>query len=912
MARVLPDSKFYVPRPRESLVARARLVALLNRGLRARLTLISAPPGFGKTTLLVEWLAASSSDDRVTAWVSLDPTDNDSGSFWAAVATGIHRAIPDAGATVSMLREAQPPPIETVVTTLVNELGAVRPDIVLVLDDYHVIETAEIHDQVAFLLEHLPPSVHVVITTRADPPFPVARLRAQGQLVEVRAADLRFTRDETAIYLNDAAGLELDASQVAALEKRTEGWIAALQLAALSLQGRDDVAGFITGFTGDDRFVVDYLAEEVLERQPEDVRRFLLRTCILDRLTGALCDAVTGEDGGQTTLEVLDRRNLFVIPLDARREWYRYHHLFADVLRTRLLREEADRVADLHRRASVWFEERGERSEAIRHALAGEDYERAADMIEPAIPGLRQARQEATMRRWLELLPDHLFEVRPVLSVGYVGALMANGEFADVEVLLRGAERWLKPSSDPGGQQPPPSAAMVVVDESEFGRLPSAVALYRAAQAQINGDQEHTEEYARRAFDLAGEDDPLGRGGAAGFLALAHWGSGDLEAAYGFWAEAKVCLERAGHAVDAIGCNRPLAEIRIAQGRLHEAMRTYEQALRMATDHGATVLRGASDLHVGMSELCLEWNDLDAAADHLRRSDDLGDLGGLAQNPYRWRVAMAQLRLTDGDADGALAMLGDAERVFVSEYYPVIRPIPAQAARIHVAQGRLREAEAWVGERGLSVDDGLSYVGEYEHITLARVLLAKGTRTHDTRPIQQAVALLERLLVAAETGGRWRSVIEILVVQALAQKDRGRGAAGLDPLGHALTLAEPEGYTRTFVAEGAPMAAMLQAAARRGMAPEYVRLLLGEFGRSGGRPAAIQRLVEPLSERELDVLRLLASDLDGPGIADELVVGLSTVRTHTKSIYAKLGVNSRRAAVRRGAELGLIAQNGDR
>ena len=743
----------------------------LDRGLRAKLTLISAPPGFGKTTVLAEWLTASDPDDRVTAWLSLDPSDNESGSFWAAVATAIHRALPEAGATLSMLQEAQPPPIERVITTLVNELAAAGCDTVVVLDDYHAIEATEIHDHISFLLEILPPSAHVVITTRSDPPIPLARLRAQGQLVEVRAADLRFTRAETAAYLSQAAQLDLDSSQVAALEERTEGWIAALQLAALSMQGRDDVDDFIAGFTGDDRFVVDYLVEEVLERQPEDVRRFLLWTSILDRLSGALCDAVTGEDDGQATLEVLDRRNLFVIPLDARREWYRYHHLFADVLQARLQREEPDRVHDLHRRASRWYERSGEPHEAIRHALAGEDFQRAAGLIELAIPSLRRARQEATMRRWFELLPDQLFQVRPVLAVGYVGTLMAHGEFADVEVLLQGAERWLEPPSDTGREQPVMPAAMVVVDEAEFSRLPSAVALYRAAQAQLEGERERTEAFARKAFNLAGDDDPLGRGAAAGFLALAHWGSGDLEAAHAFWTEAMASLQRAGHAVDAIGCDRPLAEIRVAQGRLHEAMRTYEHGLRMATD-GTTVLRGAGDMHVGMSELLLEWNDLDAAAGHLRQSDDLGDNAGLAQNPYRARVARAQLRLVDGDADGALALLADAQRVFVSEYYPLVRPVPAQVARVHASLGHLREAEAWVRERGLSVDDVLTYAGEYEHITFARVLLARGTRVHDPRSIQQVVALLERLLVAAETGGRWRSVIEILVLQALAQNER--------------------------------------------------------------------------------------------------------------------------------------------
>ncbi len=744
------------------------------------MTLVSAPPGFGKTTLLAEWLAAAASDDLVPVWVSLEPTDNEPFAFWSSVATALHRAVPTAGKTTLMVEGPQPPPTKVVVTTLANELGSVGSDVLLVLDDFHVIDANDIQDQVSFLLDHLPPSAHVVIATRADPPFPLARLRAQGQLIEVRAADLRFTRDEAAAYLNQAAGLDLEMSQVAALEERTEGWIAALQLAALSLQGRDDVDGFIAGFTGDDRFVVDYLVEEVLERQPDDLRRFLLWTCVLDRLTGALCDAVTGTDGGQSTLEALVRRNLFVIPLDPRREWYRYHHLFADVLRSRLSREEPDRVLDLHRRASIWYEQRGERFEAIRHALDGQDYERAADLIEPAIPSLRQARHEVTMRRWFEQLPDHVFQVRPVLSVGYVGTLMATGESADVEVLLRGAERWLHPAPDDRQERQASPAPMVVVDEAEFRRLPSAVALYRAAQAQMNGDRERTQAYAHRAFDLAGEDDPLGRGSAAGFLALAHWDGGDLEAAHGFWAEAMACLKRAGHAVDAIGCNRPLAEIRIAQGRLHEAVRSYELGLRIATDGPTSVLRGAGDMHVGLAELCLEWNDLDAAADHLRLSDDLGDLGGLAQNAYRWRVAMAQLRLAESDADAALALLEDAERVFVSEYYPMTRPLPAQIARIHAAHGRLREAGAWVRERGLSVDDDLSFVGEYEHITLVRVLMAQGTRTHDPRRIQEAVALLERLLIAAETGGRWRSVVEILLLLALGHRDSGRGAAGLE------------------------------------------------------------------------------------------------------------------------------------
>ena len=365
-----------------------------------------------------------------------------------------------------------------------------------------------------------------------------------------------------------------------------------------------------------------------------------------------------------------------MVPLDASRQWYRYHHLFADVLRARLLDEEPDLVPNLHRRASEWYEQNGERSEAIRHALAGEDFERAASMIELEIPALRQARQEGPMRRWLDALPEDVFRVRPVLSVGYVGALMANGELQDVEALLAGAERWLGTTT---------SAEMVVADESEFRRLPSAIAMYRAAQAQILGDTEGTLAHAHRALDLAGDDDPLGRGGAAGFLALASWGNGDLEAAHRFWDEAMARLHHAGHIVDAIGCTRPMAEIRMAQGRLREAMDTYEQGLRLAAEHGATVLRGVADMHVGMSELNLEWNDLDAAAEHLLKSSDLGEAGGLAQNPYRWHVAMARLREAEGDADSALDLLREAQRLYVSEYFPAIRPIHALVARVYAA-----------------------------------------------------------------------------------------------------------------------------------------------------------------------------------------------------------------------------------
>ena len=451
MPIALLETKLYVPRPRRGLVLRPRLSERLDRGTASKLVLVSAPAGFGKTTLLTEWLAArpaALADERLAAWLSLDRGDNDPASFWAYVIAALRTVASGVGESALALLDApQPPPIETVLTTLLNDLGAVAGEIVLVLDDYHVIDARDVQDGMAFLLDHLPPWLHVVIASRADPALPLARMRARGELAEIRAAELRFTADEAAAYLNEMMGLQLTARDVAALEGRTEGWIAALQLAALSMQGRDDVAGFIAGFAGDDRYVVDYLAEEVLARQPERVQAFLLQTSILGRLSGPLCDAVTGQGGGKAMLEALDRGNLFLVSLDDRRRWYRYHHLFADALQARLLDEQPGQVPDLHRRASEWYEQNGEQPEAVRHALAAGDFDRAAGLVELAIPAMRRTRQEARLRGWLEVLPDEVVRARPVLSVDFAGALLMSGELEGVEGRLRDAERWLEPAT---------------------------------------------------------------------------------------------------------------------------------------------------------------------------------------------------------------------------------------------------------------------------------------------------------------------------------------------------------------------------------------------------------------------------------------------------------------------------------
>ncbi len=913
VATPLLETKLYVPKLRRSLVVRPRLLEHLRRGAASKLTLISAPAGFGKTTVVAEWLAANPAGRPLAAWLSLDPGDNQPASFWTYVISALQTVTPEVGsAALALVQGSRPPPIEMVLAPLLNELITVSNDIVLVLDDYHEVDAPDVQGGMAFLLEHLPPHLHVVIASRADPALPLARLRARGELAEIRAVDLRFTPGEAAAYLNEAMGLDLGASDVAALEARTEGWIAALQLAALSMQGRDDISGFIAGFAGDDRYIVDYLVEEVLQRQPEPVRSFLLQTSILDRLSGPLCDAVTGQGGGKAMLEALDRGNLFLVPLDDRRRWYRYHHLFAEVLRAHLLDEQPDRVPELHRRASDWYEHNGEPSEAIRHALIAEDFERAANLVELAIPAMRQARQEATARRWLEALPDELIRVRPVLSVGYAGALLVSGQLDGVEARLRDAERWLDTTADAGDGSEDPSGRKVVVDEEEFRRLPGAIAIYRAAQALALGDVAGTVTHARRALDLVAEDDHLGRGAAAGFLGLTYWARGELEAAHGSWADAMASLQAAGHVSDAIGCAIALADIEIAQGRLGEALSTYERGLQLATQQGSPVLRGAADMHVGISEVFRERSDLAAASEHLLMSRELGDENGLPQNPYRSRVAAARIRQAEGDLDGALELLTEAERLYVGDFSPNVRPIAALKARVWNAQGKLSKARGWAREHGLSAADDLTYVQEFEHITLAAVLLAQGIHDGADHTIVEAADLTERLLDAAEDGGRHGAAIEILVVRALARHARGDPAGAMASLDRAVALAEPEGHVRVFIDEGPRMAALLKLAAKQPNAPRYVRRLLAALATAEGAAAVGQPLIEPLSERELEVLRLLGTDLGGPDIARELVVSLSTVRTHTQNIYAKLGVNSRRAAIRRAAELELLTRTRDR
>ncbi len=846
-------TKLYLPRLRPNVVSRPRLLERLNAGLHRKLTLIAAPAGFGKTTLVSEWVEGI---DRPTAWLSLDEGENDPTRFLAYLVTALQTIAATLGEGVlGVLQSSQPPPPEAILTALLNEITTLPDQFVLVLDDYHVIDAKPVDLALTFLVEHLPPQMHLVIATREDPLLPLARLRARGELTELRAADLRFTPSEAAEFLNSVMGLNLSPGNIAALEDRTEGWIAGLQLAALSMRGREDIPEFIRAFTGDHRYILDYLVEEVLTRQPEPVRSFLLQTAILDRLSGSLCDAVTGQEKGNVRLEALEHGNFFVVALDDTRHWYRYHHLFAEVL----------------------------------SALA-----------------MLRSRQEATLLDWLKVLPDEVLRCRPVLSVAYAHVLLSSGEREGVEERLRDAERWLDTTAEMRGRPDAPAATMVVVDEEEFGHLPATIAIARAGLALTRGDVQGTVTYARRALDLAPEDAHLTRGSAAALLGLASWTSGDLEAAHRSYADGIASLQKAGNISDSLGCAIAVADIQMVQGRLHEAMHTYERALQRALEQGTPTLRGTADMYVGMSGLHRERNDLHTATQHLLRSKELGEHTGLPQNRYRWCVAMARIREAQGDLNSALDLLHEAERLYVGDFSPNVRPIAASVSRVWVAQGNVGEALDWVRERGLSVSDEPYYLREFEHITLARVLLAPSTSNRADRSIHEAVGLLERLLQAAEEGERTGSVIEILVLQALANLLQGDIPAALVPLQQALTLAEPEGYVRMFVDEGPPMALLLEAAAKHGIAPNYVRHLLTAFGSAEDRTPVKQGLIEPLSERELEVLRLLATGLNGPEIARELVVSLNTMRTHTKNIYSKLGVNDRRAAVRRAKELDLF------
>ncbi len=902
-------TKLYIPLPRPQAVSRPRLVERLNEGLSAgrRLSLISAPAGFGKTTLVSEWISGCG---RPAAWLSLDEGDNDPTQFLIYLVAALQTLAlqsPRRGSTVEgimanigegvlgVLQSPQPIPVESVLKTLINEIAGVANNFVLVFDDYHVIDSKPVDEALAFLLDHLPPQMRLVITTREDPHLPLARLRARGQLTELRAADLRFTPAEAADFLDRAMGLNLSAEDIAALEIRTEGWIAGLQLAALSMQGQPDPAGFIQSFTGSHRFVLDYLLEEVLERQPGEILKFLLGTSILERLCGPLCEAVleAPPGSGQSTLEMLERANLFLVPLDNERRWYRYHHLFGELLRQRL--GQHPEVSSCHLRASGWYEANDDPAEAFTHALAAFDYERAARLAEAAWEGMDRTFQTAAWLGWVKKLPDPEVRRRPRLCMQIGWAFSDIGELDSSETHLQNAEHALAETRDP--------------DESKS--LPATIALIRACNAQNRGDLAETVKYAELSLQLLPKDDMYHRSQAAITLEFTHWAIGNLEAslrAMHAWMED---MQRLGNQVFAIASAFAAADMLVILGRLGEAEKSLGQAIQQADAHGQEAVDVTAHHHLGLAMLAHERGDDPAAARHLQTAAGLGRRTTLVDWPYRWNLAQARLKESAGEWDAALGLLDEAGRVYVKNPIPLLRPVEAIQARIYLKQRRLDKAAAWARERGLSVTDEVNYLGEYEYLTLARVRLGEGAFTgiHE---------LLERLRTLAETQNRTESVIEILLTQALVHQAQNDPPGALAALERALALAEPEGYLRTFVDEGGAIHSLLlklkSTKEKQAAHPlsGYVDKILAAFpfmaesiSRSSTENQA-PKTTEPLTDRELEILRLIADGQSNAEIGQRLYLAISTVKGHNLRIFNKLQAQNRTDAVARARELGLL------
>ena len=899
----LLTTKLYVPRAHPNLVPRPRLGKLLAEGMSRKLTLISAPAGFGKTTLLSEWRMIHSASGWPIGWVSLDEGDNDLTRFLSYFIASLQTIDSDAGEDALLfLRSPQLPPVETIMTVLINGVAQISEDFALVLDDYHLITNETIHRAIAFLLENLPPQVHLVIASRADPPLPLSRMRAHGQMTEIRAADLRFTPEEVAAFLKGTMGLDLPEESIATLEERTEGWVAGLQLAALSARGREDASRLAEAFTGSNRYVFGYLVEEVLDHQPEEVQRFLLETSILERLSASLCDAVTGRSDGLEMLERVEETNLFTVSLDDEKRWYRYHHLFADVLRHRLRRAWPERVSELHRRAAEWYEREGLVTEAIEHALAAGDDDRAARLVEQNAEAMMTRGEAATVLRWLEKLPGELVRSRPRLCIIYAGEMIVTGHLQAVEPYLQAAERAL---GEDDSSADVPGAALA---DTAFADVPGTISVLRGTLAQVQGDVPRTIELSRQALARLPEDSVLLRKNATWNLGNAYLLSGDLSSASQTFIELGTSGQVAGDLYIASFARYALGRVRKTQGRLREAAEIHQRTLQLATDEGNRLLPVACSAFLGLSEVLYEWNDLDGTMHHVTEGIELGkrvnDAGGLAAG----YAILARVRQAQGDVRGALDAIHKAEQSVAEPFLnPLHTPMATHRARLWLAQGNVELAFRWAREVGLSADDELSYPREAEHITLARVLIAQD------EPVK-ALGLLERLLAAAERGGRTGSVIEILALQALAFQRQGASDAATPALVRVLSLAEPEGYVRTFVDEGPPMAALLRRAASAGSL-EYVRRLLAAFQHPSedhaprtavGSPQAVQLLPEPLSERELEVLRLVAEGKSNRELARQLFVTVDTVKKHLTHIFGKLGVRSRTQAVARARELGLI------
>ena len=890
-------TKLHIPRSNPKVVPRLHLVERLNEGLHRRLTLISAAAGFGKTTLISEWIARSG---QPAVWLSLDENDSDTTRFLtyfvAALQTlalvGADGPAPKLGeGAMVQLQSPQPPSAQSILTTLINEIAALPAPFIFVLDDYHVIDAAPIDDALAFLLEHLPAQMHLVIASREDPQLPLARYRVRGQLTEVRANELLFSLDEAAEFLNQVMGLALSTEDIASLETRTEGWIAGLQLAALSMQGQKDPGSVINSFSGRHHFVLDYLVEEVVQQQSEGVQAFLLQTSILDRLCGPLCDAVcsTATAGGanaptvplgatvsgQETLETLEQSNLFLIPLDNERRWYRYHHLFADLLRQRLhqvsntamAQEEGPSVAELHIRASAWYEDNGLEIEAFEHAVAAKDIERAERLIESAEAPLYFRGAGSYVLKWLETMSEDELNAKPSLWVMYASTLLLVGQHTAVEQKLQAAEAALQAT------------------ESDEGTtdLIGRIACIRATLAVIQNDAETIIAESLRAQEFLHPDNVT-------FRTIATWTSGNAYQLKGDRAAAgrayTETIAIGGDSLYTTAATITLGQIQESENRLHLATESYNRGLTLAGDPPHMI---ACEAYLGLARICYEWNDFDAAQQYghqcLQLTKRMENVDSVASHG----VFLARLMLAQGDVPGAATVLAEAETFVHRNHFEFRMPqIAAAQVRTLLRQGQPAAAATLAQKHALPLSQ-------------ARVHLATGDPA-------TALAVLDPLRRQLEAKGWGDEQLAIKIFQALAHQALGDTDKAVHHLADALARTEPEGFIRTFVDEGMPMKQLLSTATARGMMPNYVGKLLAVMEAEIPQPVSppFQALADPLSQRELEILALLAAGLKNREIAEQLFISLNTVLFHVKNIYGKLGVNKRTLAIIKARELDLL------
>ncbi|MDF2627219.1 MAG: ATP-dependent transcriptional regulator [Symbiobacteriaceae bacterium] len=881
-------TKLFAPRSRPRTVARPRLIARLTEGLQGRLTLIAAPPGFGKTSLVAAWRSGEPGDRTPLAWLSVDEGDNDPVRFWTYVAAALETVRSGAGADALSLLQAtgRSLSMEAVLMALINGMAELPDDFVLALDDCHLIRAEPIHEGLAFLVEHLPPHAHLLLIARADPPLPLARLRARGDLVEVRAKDLRFTPEEAADLLVRVQGLALSAQEMQDLTARTEGWVAGLQLAALSLQGLEDVSGFMADLMGSNRFIVDYLAEEVLQRQPADMQRFLLQTSVLDRLSGPLCDAVTGRPESQALLERLESGNLFTVALDGERRWYRYHGLFADMLKARLLQQCPDEVPGLCVRASEWYEQQDMAVEAARAALAGGAYDRAARLIAGLGDAVMQRGEGETLRGLIESLPDEVVRASPGLCVFHARTLLIQMKIDAYLERLQAAEAAL------AGREGDPA-------------IRGRVAALKSFYARTQGDARRSLELAEAALALLPADDPGWRILATISLAAACHLTGQREKAGTALREVVRLSESAGDVYQTTLTTCLLAEFYGQQGALQRAWETYQAALQVGGGQGER-MPCAGMAFVGMAGLHLEWGEPEAAERLVLEGVSRGLKGGHPDTQLRAYPVLAGILHARGESALNSPLLGELAQALGRGRFTVVGQIfDTLRARICLQEGQVGEAVRLGQHAGPDPFQGAAL---FDPTVYARLLAAQG------RP-EEAVAVLRGQLAVYEQTDAMGLAVQVLIAMAGACQAAGDAEAAVAALEQAMVRGEPAGFFRSFIDEGAPMVPLLRAAARGTAAPAFARRLLTAMGEEPERAApGVQRppqppaelLAEPLSDRETEVLLLVAEGLSNQEIADRAFIAVGTVKRHLHNILAKLEAKDRREALARARRLGLL------